>query len=109
MDGEQLRDEVVTLLIAGHETTASALTWAWYLLARHAEAERRLREELAAVVGGSVPALDQLPGLAYTRIVLEETMRLYPPGWTSAGRRWSTTRSGGSTSPPAAWSGSART
>jgi cytochrome P450 len=86
MDDEQLRDEVVTLLIAGHETTASALTWAWYLLGRHPEAERRLREELEAALRGSLPGMEQLPRLSYTRMVLEETMRLYPPAW-SFGRK----------------------
>src|SRR5688500_5851215 len=81
MTDRQLRDEVVTLLMAGHETTANALTWSWYLLSQHPEVEARLHEELDRVLGGRPPAVDDLPNLAYTRAVLAESMRLYPPAW----------------------------
>jgi enediyne biosynthesis protein E7 len=81
MTDQQVRDEVITIIIAGHETVSSALTWTWYLLSRHAEAGRRLREELATVLAGRSPGPEDLPGLQYTTMVLEESMRLYPPLW----------------------------
>src|SRR3712207_3354971 len=83
MNDRQLRDEVITLFLAGHETTANALAWALYLLATHPEAEERLREELGEVLGAGrgVPTLEDLPGLAYTKMVVDETLRLYPPAW----------------------------
>ncbi|MCI0579802.1 MAG: cytochrome P450 [Chloroflexi bacterium] len=81
MSDRQVRDEVMTLLLAGHETTSNALTWTWYLLDRHPEAAEKLRAELAAVLGGRAPAMDDLPHLPTTRLVLEETLRLYPPAW----------------------------
>ena len=81
MDDRQLRDEVMTLLLAGHETTANLLAWAWYLLDNHQEVECRLHAELDNVLGGRLPAVEDLPTLPYTRIVLEEALRLYPPAW----------------------------
>jgi cytochrome P450 len=83
MTNEQLRDEVMTLFLAGHETTANLLSWAWFLLARHPEAERRLHEELDGVLaGGRAPSADDMAALRYTEMVVAETMRLYPPAWT---------------------------
>jgi cytochrome P450 len=81
MSDLQLRDEAVTNLIAGHETTANALTWAFYLLSQHPETFAKLKLELASVLGGRTPTAEDLPRLAYTRAVIEETMRLYPPAW----------------------------
>lgn len=81
MSDEQLRDEVMTILIAGHETGAAALAWAWYLLARHPEVERKLHEELARVLGGRTPAAEDLRSLPYTKMVFDEVLRLYPPAW----------------------------
>jgi cytochrome P450 len=81
MSDEQLRDEVLTILIAGHETGAAALAWAWYLLARHADVERKLGEELARVLGGRTPKASDLPALAYTKMFFDEVLRLYPPAW----------------------------
>jgi cytochrome P450 len=82
MTNEQLRDETMTLFLAGHETTANALTWAWHLLARNPEAEGRLHEELDAVLeGGRAPAFEDFAALRYTEMVVSETMRLYPPAW----------------------------
>jgi cytochrome P450 len=81
MDDRQLHDEVITLLLAGHETTAVTLTWTWYLLSAHPDVERRLQLELDSVLGGRVPTTDDLANLAYTRMVIEEAMRLYPPAW----------------------------
>ena len=78
---QQLRDEVMTLLLAGHETTAMALAWTFYLLSLHPGPRRRLEEEVDAVLGRRPPGLDDLPRLTYTRMVLEESMRLYPPAW----------------------------
>lgn len=86
MSDRQLRDEVMTIFLAGHETTANALTWTWYLLARHPEVERRLHQELREVLGGRTPTLEDFPRLEYTRMVLDEAMRLYPPAWFLARR-----------------------
>jgi cytochrome P450 len=74
----QVRDEVVTIFLAGHETTASALTWAWWLLAAHPEAERALHAELDAVLAGRAPTAADLPQLPYARGVFAEALRLYP-------------------------------
>ncbi|HLL72297.1 MAG TPA: cytochrome P450 [Pyrinomonadaceae bacterium] len=82
MSDEQLRDEVMTIFLAGHETTANALAWTWYLLAQNPEAEARLHAELDTVLeGGRLPTVEDLPRLPYTEMVLAESMRLYPPAW----------------------------
>ena len=78
----QLRDEMLTLFLAGHETTANALAWTWHLLAQNPDAESRLHDELRTVLGGRAPGADDYPALPYTRAVLAESMRLYPPAWT---------------------------
>jgi len=82
----QVRDEAMTLFLAGHETTANALTWTWYLLSQHPEAEKRLHEELNTVLGNRLPTVEDLDRLSYTRMVLAESMRLYPPVWAVARR-----------------------
>jgi cytochrome P450 len=81
MDDKQLHDEVMTLLLAGHETSANILAWTWYLLAQHPEAQERLHAELDHILAGRIPTVEDLPQLDYTRMVLEEAMRLYPPAW----------------------------
>lgn len=81
MNDRQVRDEVTTLLLAGHETTAIALSWTLYLLARHPEVEARLGDELDSVLGGRRPRPDDVPRLTFTRQVVQEAMRLYPPAW----------------------------
>ena len=81
MSDAQVRDEVMTLFVAGHETTANALTWALYLLARHPDAAERLAEEARAVLGGRPPTLADLPALPYALQVFKETMRIYPPAY----------------------------
>jgi cytochrome P450 len=81
MNDKQLRDEAMTLFLAGHETTAVALTWTWYLLSQHPQAAAKLREELLTVLDGRLPAFDDLPRLPYTEMVMAESMRLYPPAW----------------------------
>jgi cytochrome P450 len=77
----QVRDQVVTFIVAGHETVASALTWAWHLLATDREAWERLRAEVDAVCPGRSPAFGDLARLPWTSAVLDETLRLYPPAW----------------------------
>jgi cytochrome P450 len=84
MSDKQLRDEILTIFLAGHETTANALAWVWYLLARHPQAEARLHEELDRVLGGRAPAYADIAELKWTRMVIEETLRLYPPAHTIA-------------------------
>ena len=85
MSDAQVRDEVMTILLAGHETTAGALAWTLHLLGQHPPAEARLHEELdAALPDGRVPGLADLPRLVYTRQVFTESMRLYPPAWVLA-------------------------
>ncbi len=81
MSDQQVRDEVRTIFFAGYETTANALGWVWYLLAQNSDVERCLHQELTQVLGGRRPDFQDLPHLTYTRMVLEEAMRLYPPGW----------------------------
>ena len=81
MDDRQLRDEAMTIFLAGHETTANALTFTWLLLSRYPATFRELRAELARVLGGKSPALSDLPQLTLTRRILQESMRLYPPAW----------------------------
>ena len=77
----QVRDEAMTLFLAGHETTANALTWTWYLLSKNPETEAKLREELKVVLDGRVPTVEDVPRLRYTEMILAESMRLYPPAW----------------------------
>jgi cytochrome P450 len=77
----QVRDQVMTLMFAGHDTTALTLTWCWYLLAQHVEVETKLHTELAHVLGGRAPAVDDVPNLHYTAMVVNEVLRLYPPAW----------------------------
>ena len=81
MDNRQLRDEVMTMVLAGHETTANALTWALYLLSKNPAAARRVQQEVREVLQGRVPGMEDLPRLRYTQQVIEESMRLYPPAW----------------------------
>jgi cytochrome P450 len=81
MSDRQIRDELMTMLIAGHETVASALTWTWMLLALHPLARKRLTAEVAAVLKGHPPVSADLPNLPYTAAVFSEALRLYPPAW----------------------------
>src|SRR6266496_1942765 len=86
MSDRQLRDEMMTLFLAGHETTANAMTWTWYLLSQHPDVAANLLGELDEVLAGRAPTADDFPRLRYTERVLAEAMRLYPPAW-ALGRR----------------------
>jgi cytochrome P450 len=81
MDERQLRDELVTMFVAGNETTASALTWIFYVLSQQPEAEARVRAEIREVLGERRPTFEDLDRLSYTRMAIQEVMRLYPPAW----------------------------
>jgi len=81
MTDKQLRDETITLFLAGHETTASTLSWTWWLLAQNPAVEAKLHQELDAVLGDRTPALDDLPKLGYAGHVITESLRLYPAAW----------------------------
>ncbi len=84
MSDAQLRDEVMTIFLAGHETTANALTWSLYCLSKHPTWDRAVRAEVREALGDGAPTLADLPRLKITRMVLSETMRLYPPAWLMA-------------------------
>jgi cytochrome P450 len=81
MSDRQLRDEVMTLLLAGHDTTANTLSWCWFLLSQHPQAMHELRREVMEVHGFGLPGLKEFPKLRYARWVVQEAMRLYPPVW----------------------------
>ena len=84
MDDKQLRDEALTLFLAGYETTANLLAWTWWLLATHPEVEKKLHQELHAILAGRSPTIDDLPRLRYAEHILTESLRLYPPAWGMA-------------------------
>jgi cytochrome P450 len=81
MSDREIIDEVTTLIVAGHETSAGTLNWVWYLLARHPRIEQSFHTEVDGVLGGNMPAFSDLPQLGYTRQIIEEALRLYPPVW----------------------------
>ena len=102
MTDQQVRDEAMTLLLAGHETTANALTWTWTLLARHADAADRIASEVRQVCGDGALSPEAVPALAFTRSVMAEGMRLYPPAWLMGRRAWKAWSLGPYTVPPGA-------
>lgn len=99
---DEVRDEVMTLFLAGHETTANALTWTWYLLAQHPDVEQKLYAELDAVLGPRRATFDDLKQLVYTRQVFSEAMRLYPPAWALGRETTREVEMGGHTLPQGA-------
>jgi cytochrome P450 len=102
MSDLQVRNETMTILLAGHETVANALTWTWYLLSSHPEIEARLHGELDTHLAGRLPGESDWPNLRYTYAVLAESMRLYPPGWATGRRALESMEIGGYTIPPEA-------
>jgi cytochrome P450 len=86
MTDEQIRDEAMTIFLAGHETTANAMAWTWHLLGSAPEAEARLHSEIARVLDDATPTVEDVPKLEWTRAIVAESMRLFPPAWTM-GRR----------------------
>ncbi len=81
LSDKELRDQAITIIGAGYETTTQALAWTWYLLAKHPEIENKLHAEISNVLGGRTPTFEDLPNLKYTLMVFQEAMRLYPPAW----------------------------
>src|ERR1700730_1387838 len=79
LNATEVRDEVLTIFMAGHETTAVTMTWVWYVLSQHPAVGEKLHAELDAVLGGRAPTAEDLPKLVYARMVIDEAMRLYPP------------------------------
>ena len=100
MTDREIVDELTTLIIAGHETTASALNWTWYLLGLHPEVEARLHAEIDATPEEAVPGLQAMEAMPYTNNVIREAMRLYPPVWVVSRRSIGTDTLGGYTVPP---------
>jgi enediyne biosynthesis protein E7 len=100
MPERELIDEVLTLIVAGHETTASALNWTWYLLSQHPQVEARLHQEIDAAGELPAPTLAQMEALTYTQQVINEALRLYPPGWLLSRRTIEADELGGYTVPP---------
>ena len=96
---EQIRDEVVTMLEAGHETTSVALSWTWYLLSQHGDEAQHLQQNITQVLGSRTVTLGDLPQLGYARMVLDEAMRLYPPVWLLARQTETEDEIGGYTIP----------
>jgi len=82
MTDQQIRDEIITILLAGQETSATTLAWTWYLLSQHPETEQRLWAELESVLGGRLPTVEDLPNLPSTQMLIKESMRLYPVAWS---------------------------
>ncbi|HUS10086.1 MAG TPA: cytochrome P450 [Pyrinomonadaceae bacterium] len=81
LSNQQLRDEVMTIFLAGHETTALTLSWTWYLLAQNPETEKKFHAELDDELSGRLPTMEDLPRLKYTEMIAKESMRLYPPAY----------------------------
>jgi cytochrome P450 len=99
MTDGQVRDEALTIFLTGHETSAQALTWTWYLLSQHAEVEERLHAELDAALRGRLPTAGDMPRLKYTEMVFREALRLYPPAWRVMRRAIADFSAGGYTIP----------
>ena len=99
MSDQQVRDEAMTIFLAGHETTANALTWTWYLLSQSPEVECRLHDEVDRVLGDRFPGVSDIPSLGFVERVVTEAMRLYPPAWIIGRRALEDYRIGGFVAP----------
>ncbi|MCG8315489.1 MAG: cytochrome P450 [Pseudomonadales bacterium] len=95
LSDKEIRDQLMTLFLAGHETTSHALTWTWYLLSKYPEVEKKLHQELDQVLAGRIPTYEDLSALPYTEQVIKEAMRLYPPAYVLARRARRDTEVGG--------------
>jgi cytochrome P450 len=84
MSNQQLYDEIRTIFVSGYDSTSNVLAWLWYVLARHPEIEQRVRHEISEQLGQRTPTFHDLAGLPYLRMVIQETMRIYPPVWSTA-------------------------
>ncbi len=100
MTDKEIVDEITTLIVAGHETTASALNWMWYLLGAHPEVEAKLHAEIDASEEMAVPSLQAMEALPYSNMVVREAMRLYPPVWVVSRKTIEADTLGGFTVPP---------
>jgi cytochrome P450 len=100
MTDKEIVDEITTLIVAGHETTASALNWTWYLLGEHPDIEAKLHAEIDASTESPVPTLQEMEALPYTNMVVREAMRLYPPVWVISRKTIEADTLGGYTVPP---------
>jgi cytochrome P450 len=100
LDDDQLRDEVLTIFLAGYETTANALSWTWYLLATNPEVQETMFAEIDSVLNGRLPTLEYYPQLKYTQMVFAEGMRLYPPAWAMGRKSTEPIEVGGYRLPP---------
>jgi cytochrome P450 len=99
MTDQQLRDEAMTIFLAGHETTANALVWTWYLISQHPEVAAKFHAEIDAVIGDRLPTMEDFPKLKYTEMIFAESMRLYPPAWVFGRRAINSHELGGFTIP----------
>ena len=99
MTTKQVKDEAMTLFVAGHETTANALAWTFYLLGQHPEVEQKVADEIKTALDGRLPTLADLPKMPYLEMVVKESMRLYPPAWTVSREAQSDFEVGGYTIP----------
>jgi cytochrome P450 len=99
MTNVQVRDEAMTILLAGHETTANALTWTWYLVSQSPEIGRALHDEIDRVLQGRLPGAADIPALPYVQQIVAEAMRLYPPAWVIGRRALEPYQAGGYTIP----------
>ncbi|MGZ3688725.1 MAG: cytochrome P450, partial [Bdellovibrionota bacterium] len=102
MTDQQLRDEIMTIFLAGHETTANLLAWTFFLLSRHPAIEKKLRAEISSVMDQRTPGPEDLMKMPYGTMVLEESLRLYPPAWVIAREAKSADKIGGFTIPAGA-------
>jgi cytochrome P450 len=86
LNSKELRDQIVTFIVAGHETVASSLTWTWWLIGSHPEVQLKLQKEVDEVLKGRAPNVKDLENLPYTKAIVDEALRVFPPGWVVSRR-----------------------